>query len=77
MLIVSRYIGESVILYPDPSLDPGIKVSELFHERQIMITITDIQRNQARIGIDAPEQISIVRLELIQPGDWLDRTAPK
>jgi len=64
MLVVSRDISESVIISPDPLLDPNTTIAELFNSGPILITVTDIQHNRVRIGIQAPAQINIVRSEL-------------
>ncbi len=65
MLIISRRTSESVNISPDPRLDPQTTIAELFKDGPITVTVTDIQRSQAKIGIEAPAQIHIVRSELI------------
>lgn len=41
--------------------------------RGITITVTEIQRNKVRIGIEAPEDVPVLRAEL---GDFLGADAP-
>ena len=38
----------------------------------IKVTILDVDRNQVRIGIDAPQEVKIVREELLAEGDGQD-----
>lgn len=51
MLVISRKVGESVIL----TLESGDKIK---------IQVTDIDRNKVRIGIDAPKEIGVFRSEI-------------
>jgi len=53
MLILTRRIGESIII-------------ELPTGEQIEVTVLGIKGNQIRIGTDAPDEISIVREELLE-----------
>jgi carbon storage regulator len=38
----------------------------------IKITVVDVDRNQVRVGIDAPQEVKIVREELLGEGDGQD-----
>ena len=66
MLILSRRSGERILLYPDYSkLSPDITIGELFGaDGCITISVTEIVRGTAKIGIDAIKEISVVRQEL-------------
>ena len=52
MLILTRRINETIIL------NPG-------QPNQITITLVDWYRGRGRIGIDAPQEVVIVRSELL------------
>ena len=39
----------------------------------IKITIVKVERNQVRIGIEAPRQLTILRDELVEPGALVTR----
>ncbi len=51
MLVISRKVGESVII----TLESGDKIK---------IKVTDIERKKAKIGIDAPKEIGVFRSEI-------------
>ena len=53
MLILTRRLGETLII-------------ELPTGERIEVTVLGIKGNQVRIGTDAPDEISIVREELVQ-----------
>ncbi len=53
MLILTRRPGESIII-------------ELPTGEQIKVTVLGIKGNQVRIGTEAPDDISIVREELLE-----------
>jgi sRNA-binding carbon storage regulator CsrA len=65
MLVLSRKIGESVLISPLDNLDPAMTVKELFSKGPITITIRSIAR-QVRIGFDAPQNLRILRDELVK-----------
>ena len=52
MLILTRRPGETLII-------------ETPAGKQIKVTVTGIKGNQVRIGTDAPDNIAIVRAELL------------
>ncbi len=49
MLVLSRYVGESILI-----------------DEQIEISIVSIKGEQARIGINAPSSVTILRKEIYQ-----------
>ena len=53
MLILTRRIGETIII-------------ELPTGEQIEVTVLGVKGNQVRIGTQAPDNISIVREELLE-----------
>ncbi len=56
MLVLSRRVGESIIL-------TGLGDSD------ITITVTDIFGGKVKIGIDAPNEVKILRHELLDDSD--------
>jgi len=55
MLILTRRPGESIII-------------ELPTGKQIQVVVLGVKGNQARVGTDVPEDITILREELLEPG---------
>ena len=53
MLILSRRIGESIII-------------ETPAGERITVTVLGVKGNQVRIGTDAPDDVSIMREELLE-----------
>ena len=53
MLVLTRYPGESIII-------------ELTTGERITVTVLSNTSNQVRIGTDAPDNIAIVREELLE-----------
>jgi sRNA-binding carbon storage regulator CsrA len=66
MLMLTRKIGESILIYPSDNLDPSMTVKELFIKGPITVTVCSTS-HQVRIGIDAPSLLRILRDELIRP----------
>jgi sRNA-binding carbon storage regulator CsrA len=64
MLIITRRVGETFLLYPDSNLDPRMTVAELFAEGPLKIGVFAINGGQARIGIDAPISFHVTRSEI-------------
>ena len=64
MLVLTRRVGESVFIFPARELPPDMLVSQLFGDGPIQLTLTRINGNQARIGIVAPENLTIAREEV-------------
>ena len=54
MLILTRRPGESIII-------------ELPSGQQIQVAVLGVKGNQVRIGTEAPDDITIMREELLQP----------
>lgn len=53
MLILTRRPGETLII-------------ELPNGKQIDVTVLEVKGNQVRLGTDAPDDIAIVRKELLE-----------
>ncbi len=56
MLVLTRRIGEVVVLNPGTAAEVRIK-------------LVDIDRNKIRLGIDAPDDVMILRGELVGRDD--------
>ena len=65
MLVLTRRTGESIFIFPSNELDPDTPVSELFKDGPIQLTLTRVNGNQARLGIIAPNSLTIAREEVI------------
>lgn len=68
MLKLTRRLNESILLTIDEDADPEQLVAAL--REGITITLFDIGERQtwARIGVHAPDQVRILRAELLSPG---------
>lgn len=64
MLILTRRVGETVIIEPSTGLDADLTVGELFKGGPIVLAICEINGQAARIGIEAPEELFIIRNEI-------------
>ncbi|MGM3386879.1 carbon storage regulator [Stutzerimonas stutzeri] len=63
-LILSRRADEQIRL----TLKPGASIDDLLDEMEqvgIWITVVETDRGQARLAIEAPEQLLVLREELI------------
>ena len=64
MLVLTRRVGESVYIFPSDEISPDTPVSVLFENGPIQLTLTRVNGNQARIGIVAPQDLTIARQEV-------------
>lgn len=64
MLVLSRRVGENIIIFPADDLDPEMPVSVLFEDGPIRLMLTRVNGNQARLGIEAPRCLAIAREEV-------------
>jgi sRNA-binding carbon storage regulator CsrA len=65
MLALMRRKGESFEIYPN-GLSPDMTVAELFAGGPIKIEVTKTTNAQCKFGISAPEELLIVRGELLE-----------
>lgn len=65
MLVFTRRIGESFVLYPSPELDTNMTVAELFAAGPIEISVVEMRPHQIRVGVDAPPEMLVFRSELL------------
>jgi len=61
MLIVSRKDAESILIRPGKDTDPKMTLADLFRNGPIEITIFSSGTNRVKMGVQAPEQLSIWR----------------
>lgn len=61
MLIVSRRDAESILIRPGDDIDPSITLADLFQGGPIEITIFSSNNNRVKMGVQAPEELSIWR----------------
>jgi sRNA-binding carbon storage regulator CsrA len=61
MLIVSRRDAESIEIRPGDDIDPKMTLADLFSGGPIEITIFSSNGNRVKMGVQAPEQLSIWR----------------
>jgi sRNA-binding carbon storage regulator CsrA len=65
MLVLTRRVGESVLIFPSEGLPPDTPISAVFADGPIQLTLTRINGSQARIGIVAPQNLTIAREEVV------------
>jgi len=61
MLIVSRRDAESILIRPGEGIDPNMTLADLFKSGPIEITIFSSNGKRVKMGVQAPEQLSIWR----------------
>jgi len=61
MLIVSRRDAESILIRPGEDIDPTMTLADLFRNGPIEITIFSAGGSRVKMGVQAPEQLSIWR----------------
>ncbi|WP_407364517.1 carbon storage regulator (plasmid) [Pseudomonas luteola] len=62
-LVLTRQEGENIILLLDPEC---AQVLDALRHEGIMLSITHAQNGKTRVLIEAPQDISIIREELIE-----------
>lgn len=65
MLIVSRRDDESILIRPGDGIDLKMTLADLFRNGPIEITIFSSNGNRVKMGVQAPEQLSIWRKKAI------------
>ena len=61
MLIVSRRDAESILIRPGDDIDLGMTLADLFSAGPIEITIFSSNGSRVKMGVQAPEQLTIWR----------------
>jgi sRNA-binding carbon storage regulator CsrA len=65
MLALARKPGQSLVIEPDPALDPQTTVGELFRGGAITITVIQVSGSVVKLGIDADRRLVVLRDELV------------
>jgi len=66
MLSLSRKENQSLFIRLDKNTDPNMTVGELFKDGAIEVYVHDLRKTQIKIGIQAPQELNIIRAEAIQ-----------
>lgn len=61
MLVVSRRDDESIEIRPGDGIDTSMTLADLFSAGPIEITIFSSNGNRVKMGVQAPEQLTIWR----------------
>jgi sRNA-binding carbon storage regulator CsrA len=61
MLVVSRRDDESILIRPGEGADLAMTLADLFKNGPIEITIFSSNGSRVKMGVQAPEQLSIWR----------------
>lgn len=62
-LVISRRMGEEFVLFAAPGIAPAELAEQL--AEGITIRVNEIDRDKARLAIEAPRSIRILRSELL------------
>ncbi len=66
MLVLSRRADESITIQPADGVDANMTMAELFANGPIQITLLGGTGKRVKMGIEAPEQLSIRRKDVPQ-----------
>jgi sRNA-binding carbon storage regulator CsrA len=61
MLVLSRRADESIVIQPADDADANMTMAQLFANGPIQITLLGGTGRRVKMGIEAPEQLSIRR----------------
>jgi sRNA-binding carbon storage regulator CsrA len=61
MLVLSRRTDESILIQPADGADGSMTLAQLFAGGPILITLLGGSGRRVKLGIEAPEQLSIRR----------------
>lgn len=64
MLAITRKKDQSLLIFPSLDLDPDTTVAELFQNGPIEVLVNEIRGSQVRLGVIAPDDLTILRNEL-------------
>jgi len=64
MLTLTRRVGQSFTVAPDPTLDPATPIGEVFRDGPIEILIAQISGTRVKVAVHADRRLLILRQEL-------------
>ncbi len=64
MLVLSRRADESIVIQPADGVDPNMSMGQLFANCPIPSTLLGGTGRRVKMGIEAPEQLSIRRKDV-------------
>jgi sRNA-binding carbon storage regulator CsrA len=67
MLVLSRRADESIVIQPADGVDGNMTMAELFANGPIQITLLGGTGRRIKMGIEAPEQLAIRRVDVPTP----------
>jgi len=67
MLVLSRRADESITIQPADGVSGSMTIAQLFANGPIQITLLGGSGKRVKMGIEAPEELSIRRKDVPQP----------
>ena len=64
MLVLSQRADESIVIQPADGVDANMTMAQLFANGPIQITLLGGTGRRVKMGIEAPEQLSIRRKDI-------------
>ncbi len=64
MLVISRCVDESIVIHPADGAEATMTLAQLFANGPILITLLGGTGRRVKMGIAAPEQLSIRRKDV-------------
>jgi sRNA-binding carbon storage regulator CsrA len=61
MLVLTRRTDESILIQPAEGTDVTMTLAQLFADGPILITLLGGTGRRVKVGIEAPQQLSILR----------------
>lgn len=65
MLVLSRRVGEVLILRPRDEAVAALTIGELFADGPIVISVSAVRGSRVKIAIEAPAALKVLRGELV------------
>ncbi|HEY9146837.1 MAG TPA: carbon storage regulator [Thiobacillus sp.] len=65
MLTFTRKEGEAFVLILSPDIDPQTPIGEVLAGGPIVVHISRVRGRAAKVGVDAPLALDVVRQELL------------